>query len=36
MEIDANKPLIDEFFIDVPDAHDPDIVCDEITIKVSY
>ena len=35
-ELDATKPLIDEFFIDVPDAHDPDIVCDEITIKVSY
>ena len=36
MELDANKPLIDEFIIDVPMAHDPDLVCDEITIKVSY
>ena len=35
-ELDATKPLINEFFINVPDAHDPDIVCDEITIKVSY
>ena len=36
VELDATKPLIDEFLIDVPDAHDPNIVCDEITIKVSY
>ena len=36
MELDANKPMIDEFIIDVPVANDPDLVCDEITIKVSY